>query len=247
MVVPVALALILAPAPEAAAGEYAAFGERPAPVGASAPTRDLTAEIPGSREVDLSGMDPALQPEFLRVVAGVARHYGLRVPFILPRARWNGVTGAPSAGAHMFASDLGIGFDPGVWNERRSPSVLLSVAHSPHTAANGKTFAGLVVHEMGHVLLAERFGVGLLADDNAARLLVQEYRLRQGADGITAELGAYAWRGSRERAQEAWQETFAEAFAASYLDPHSLSEATSRLVARVLRLPEEDLPGSRAR
>ncbi|MHB8870210.1 MAG: hypothetical protein ACYC6T_17830 [Thermoleophilia bacterium] len=195
-----------------------------------------SSRIPGARRIDLTGMDPGLRGEFLRVVAEVARAYDLDVPYILPAGHWNEKTGAPSAGGHMFASDLGIGFDPAVWNAENSESVLLSVAQSPHTAANGKSFTGLVAHEMGHVLLGQRFGIGILEKRNPARVLVEEYRLDQGADAVIRELGHYAWTGSRGRAQEAWQETFAEAFAAYTLDPRSVSAATRAMVAKVVRL-----------
>lgn len=190
--------------------------------------------IPGSRRIDLTGMDPGLQQEFLEVVATIAREYELDVPYILPAVHWNEVTGAPSAGGHMFASDLGIGFDPEVWSSETSESVLLSLAQSPHAAANGKSFRGLIVHEMGHVLLAQRFGVGILEERNPARMLVEEYRLMQGTDAIIRELGNYAWVGSPRQSREAWQETFAEAFAAYTLDPQSVSATTRAMVAGVI-------------
>lgn len=237
---PFVLAIILTPATEAATFEHATPGGRPASVFASGrrfdPEADRLAEIPGCREIDLAGMDPGLQEEFVRVIAAVATEYEFDVPYVLPTPRWNGVTGAPSSGALMFASDLGIGFDPAVWSARRSPHVLESIAGLSHTAANGKSFAGLIAHEMGHVLLAQRFGIDLLKEDNPARRLVERYRLTGGVEAITAELGGYAWRGSADRPKEAWQETFAEAFAAHYMDPRSVSGATLDMVERVLRL-----------
>jgi hypothetical protein len=237
---PVALAIILAPATEAATLEHTTAGGIPASGLASGqrfdPEADRSVAIPGCREIDLAGMDPGLQQEFVRVIAAVATEYELDVPYILPTPRWNGVTGAPSSGALMFASDLGIGFDPTVWSARRSPHVLESFAGLSHTAANGKNFAGLIAHEMGHVLLAQRFGIDLLKEDNPARRLVERYRLAGGVEAITGELGNYAWRGSAGRPKDAWQETFGEAFAAYYMDPRSVSGATLNMVERVLRL-----------
>ncbi|MHB1414944.1 MAG: hypothetical protein ACYC1C_06795 [Chloroflexota bacterium] len=228
---PFVLAASNAPGPAASAAVPDTVAESPLIVGldqmASSP------RIPGARRIDLAGMDPELQGEFLQVVAAVAREYGLDVPYILPAAHWNEVTGAPSAGGHMFASDLGIGFDPAVWSSETSKNVLLSLARSPHAAANGKSFRAVVVHEMGHVLLGQRLGIEILEKRNPARVLVEEYRLEQGADAVIQELGHYAWTGSRGRAQEAWQETFAEAFAAYYLDPQSTSATTRALVMEV--------------
>lgn len=232
---PIVLAFLSARPPEAAAMEQPA-GQTPARSLERNGVEDPATRIPGSRVIDLTGMDPGLHREFMTVVATVAAEYALEVPYILPTQRWNGVTGAPSSEAYMFASDLGIGFDPGAWSEEHSSHILGSLALSSHSAANGKTFSGLIVHEMGHVLLGQRFGITLLDSDNPARALVEDYRGRQGATAVTGELGEYAWRGSVARPNAAWQETFAEAFSAYVLDPYSISAATSTMVGRVLGL-----------
>lgn len=230
-----------------AAAALTVAGVAPAALGAGSGSQDAlppslsadpTASIPGSKVIDLSGMDPRFRPRFLRVIAEVAAAYDLKVPYILPSDRWNQVTGAPAADAIMFASDLGIAFDPAVWRENTGSGeeILHSLASFSHSAANGKTFEALVVHELAHVLLAQRFGSSLVDVDNPVRLLVERYREQRGAQTIMQELGRYAWRGSSDRRAEAWQETFAEAFAAYCMDPHSVSGATTYVVAQVLLL-----------
>lgn len=230
---PILLALVAAPATMAADISSNATATSSADT-VSAGQMTPGPAIPGACRIDLTGMDPDLQGEFLQVVAEVAGGYDLEVPYILPADRWNDVTGAPSAGGNMFASDLGIAFNPDFWGAEQSAGTLASLAQSRHAAANGKTFRGLVIHELGHVLLDQRFGIGVQDDRNPARVLVEEYRLARGADEVVPELGSYAWTGSPGRSDQAWQETFAEAFAAYVLDPWSMNPATRTLVERVL-------------
>jgi hypothetical protein len=185
--------------------------------------------IPGIEEADLGGMHPDLAREFAFTVADLARQYRVEVRYLLPRERWEGVTGEAGVASTFFATPDGIAFSPEDWGEEQAATLHL-LDHIPFAEPGPQAFRAMVAHEMGH-LVTFRASVW---SQSLARRPVESYRTTLGPERVISELGAYAWYGDSSRPEDAWKETFAQAFAAHHVAPDKVSPETRGVVQAVL-------------
>lgn len=190
--------------------------------------------IRGARVVDLTGLDPVTARELVSVAAVLSQALELNVEILAPSARWNLLTGGPSAGSPMFADRFGVGFDPDFWSRYRARAAQISGTIA--TASTDPHVREYAAHEIAHVWADT---VSLLAPPEttgALRMLVETYRSSQGREAVVSELGPYAWSGGGDYAGDTWRETWAEAFAHYATDHAGTSRATRSLVERALLL-----------
>ncbi|MHB0980358.1 MAG: hypothetical protein ACYC5Q_09885 [Thermoleophilia bacterium] len=190
--------------------------------------------VRGVRVVDLTGLDPVTARELVSVAAGLSQALELDVEVLAPTARWNEVTGQPSAESPMFANRFGVGFNPSWWSAYRARTIHTSEAVAgADTDPHAREYAA---HEIAHVW---EDAVSTLAPPETAealRALVEAYRSTRGREAVVSELGSYAWSGGGDYTRHTWRETWAEAFAHYATDRAHTSRATRSLVERALLL-----------
>lgn len=190
--------------------------------------------VRGLRVVDLAGLDPLTARELVSTAALLSQALEFEVAVIVPAARWNETTGQPSADSPMFANRFGVGFDAAWWSSYRALATGASgEGAGPATDPHVRLYAA---HELAHVWEDSVSNAAPEAAAGAVRVLVEAYRVSQGGPAVTAELGEYAWAGSRDRTADRWRETWAEAFARYAVDRSAVSAATRSLVQRALLL-----------
>ncbi|MHB8868210.1 MAG: hypothetical protein ACYC6T_03045 [Thermoleophilia bacterium] len=186
--------------------------------------------VRGLRVVDLTGIDLVTARELVSVAAGLSWDLQLDVEVLAPRARWNELTGQPSADSPMFANRFGVGVDPTWWTAYRARATANS--GSTPAASTDPHVRRYVAHEIAHVW---EDTVSASAEmTRGLRTLVEDYRSALGQDAVISELGPYGWTGGSDDPTDAWKETWAEAFAHYATDRTRTSQATRALVARAL-------------
>ncbi len=190
--------------------------------------------VRGLRVIDLTGIDLVTARELVSVAAGLSRDLGLDVKVLAPSARWNELTGQPSADSPMFANRFGVGVDPAWWTAYRNRAA----GNSGNTTAESTDphVREYAAHEIAHVWEDTASALGSPETARALHTLIEDYRSALGRDAVVSELGSYAWNGGGDHPGDAWRETWAEAFAHYATDIARTSQATRALVARALLL-----------
>ncbi|MHB1343953.1 MAG: hypothetical protein ACYCX3_06295 [Thermoleophilia bacterium] len=190
--------------------------------------------VRGLRVVDLTGIDLVTARELVSVAAGLSWDLHVDVEVLAPRARWNELTGQPSADSPMFANRFGVGVDPTWWSAYRARAAGNS-GNTPATSTDPHVRA-YAAHEIAHVWEDTVSARASSETARGLRILVENYRSALGKDAVICELGSYGWNGGSDDPRDAWKETWAEAFAHYATDRARTSQATRALVARALLL-----------
>ena len=186
--------------------------------------------IRGLRHVDYSGADLDVVNALNQTVKAIADRYEVDVPAIAPHT-WVGWT--KRGNAFMSANREGIRFNPDMATGIAKEEFLIGWAMGQHSSAANRDWAGLVSHEMAHILQDNaRTKAGTLLSVETSRTITRKYaeahRAAVGERRVRAELSDYAWLGG-------WQETWASAFSAYIRDPGTLTPETAKMVSDVLQ------------
>lgn len=196
--------------------------------------------IRGLGYVEYSGADLDVVNALNQMVQAIAERYEVNVPAIAP-CTWDGWK-ARSA-AFMSANREGIRFNPLLTSGFRKEFFVGQWELGQHTSAAAKGLEAIVAHEMAHLLEESgRHSTGRLLDPSLSLVIVRKYAriLREtlGQEGIAKELSGYAWRGDgtmKTPAQDAWRETWAQAFSAYTMAPALLTRDVVTMVETVLQ------------
>jgi hypothetical protein len=215
------------------------------PAGPIPPGLDATREeaeqwarenVLGLTHVDYSEAAPPVIHALNEVAAAVSQHFQVPVPVIAPFSHF-GET--PEKRTIMSAGVRGITYNPAMCGVLEEPLTFIAHRDALHSADAAKDWRGIVAHEVAHVLQKsgrdqEGKPRGAETSERLARNIVKPYRDSAGEKRVRAELGNQAWTGSNDP-ENPWQETWAQAFAAAWVNAKSLRPKTRQMVKDVLR------------
>ncbi|HTE19245.1 MAG TPA: hypothetical protein VK689_12800 [Armatimonadota bacterium] len=197
--------------------------------------------IRGLRHVDYSGLEPEFANTLNRVVRQISEEFRVEVPALMPQD-WSGWRGRSDA--FMSADGSGLRFNPEECTGPRRALFLGPWELGLHTSQAAKGLEATIAHEMAHLLRDNgrtRSGVQLPRETSRTivRTIVNAYRDAQGEEAIIKELAVYAWygrgTGSGAPAADAWDETWAQAFSACWMNKRNVQPPTRRMGENVLK------------